>query len=550
MTTRTRTVRLPEARGVRRTPAMCRHPAGPRPDAGADARTQRSEKPLESKTGRKNPVMKRRRIRLGALGAVAGLLAGAAVSIAPASAAPVVRCGQVITADTTLLNDVGPCPANGIIVGADNITLNLNGHKVLGQNLKTGNFAGVRLPNRTGVTVIGGRLDPWGQPTGIISGFDAGVLVNRGSNNSVRNLVVRDNIGPATREAFLGDGIVVMNSPNNTIHRNIVDHNGIYDGIAVLGDGAHANTVRDNIVTRTVALILQNSPDGQGTGTAIVIDGFLDVATGRLIRGNQVLDNTVRNNEGSGISNVNTQDGRVAGNTIEDNGFVQVPGNGIGVQMGMNPESSFGRMVIENNIIRRNRGTGIEAFRSEGHQILGNTVESNGFARPFRPAAISVSSELGGHLIKGNIVRGNNYSGIHLIGVDGFSRGRIDNNRIEGNVVTDNANVGIQFGYRGYPEGPNAWNNYVVSNYAVNNRNTSGGDLNDGSMFEAPQDCRGAVWDDNTYEIATPPCTGNGGTQVTVEPNAPLPGPSEGNGPPEGEPGPPAETPVRRGRTG
>ena len=37
-------------------------------------------------------------------------------------------CGDMITVDTTLDKDLVDCPNNGIIIGADSITLDLNGH--------------------------------------------------------------------------------------------------------------------------------------------------------------------------------------------------------------------------------------------------------------------------------------------------------------------------------------------------------------------------------------------------------------------------------------
>ena len=37
-------------------------------------------------------------------------------------------CGDTITADTTLDSDLVDCPNNGIVIGADDITLDLNGH--------------------------------------------------------------------------------------------------------------------------------------------------------------------------------------------------------------------------------------------------------------------------------------------------------------------------------------------------------------------------------------------------------------------------------------
>ena len=43
-----------------------------------------------------------------------------------------VSCGDTITADTTLHQDLVNCPNNGILIGADNITLDLNGHTIDG----------------------------------------------------------------------------------------------------------------------------------------------------------------------------------------------------------------------------------------------------------------------------------------------------------------------------------------------------------------------------------------------------------------------------------
>ncbi len=46
-----------------------------------------------------------------------------------------VRCGHTISRDTKLKNDLVDCPGNGIVIGADNITLDLNGHTVDGDGM-------------------------------------------------------------------------------------------------------------------------------------------------------------------------------------------------------------------------------------------------------------------------------------------------------------------------------------------------------------------------------------------------------------------------------
>src|SRR4029450_12122301 len=56
---------------------------------------------------------------------VTGLGAGSAL-------ASHVRCGDTITSDTTLDSNLVNCPNNGIVIGADNVTLDLNGHTIDG----------------------------------------------------------------------------------------------------------------------------------------------------------------------------------------------------------------------------------------------------------------------------------------------------------------------------------------------------------------------------------------------------------------------------------
>jgi hypothetical protein len=68
------------------------------------------------------------------------LLAATALSLplapgAYASKADHVSCGQTITEDTKLANDLIDCPNKGIVIGADEVTLDLNGHTIDGDGL-------------------------------------------------------------------------------------------------------------------------------------------------------------------------------------------------------------------------------------------------------------------------------------------------------------------------------------------------------------------------------------------------------------------------------
>jgi hypothetical protein len=73
-----------------------------------------------------------------------------------------VRCGDTITTDTKLKSDLVGCPGNGIVIGADSLTLDLNGHTIQGSGGGAGidNSAGhdgVRIEQET-VTGFGARI--------------------------------------------------------------------------------------------------------------------------------------------------------------------------------------------------------------------------------------------------------------------------------------------------------------------------------------------------------------------------------------------------------
>src|SRR5436189_3017872 len=77
-----------------------------------------------------------------------------------------VSCGDTITADTKLDHDLVNCPNNGIVIGADNITLDLNGHTIDSDGTPAAgcnpeiDFCDVGVVNDShrGVTVVGGEV--------------------------------------------------------------------------------------------------------------------------------------------------------------------------------------------------------------------------------------------------------------------------------------------------------------------------------------------------------------------------------------------------------
>jgi hypothetical protein len=64
-------------------------------------------------------------------------------------------CGTVTSTDTRLTSDLTNCPNSGIVIGADNITVDLNGHTVRGDGTRVascpgGAFCDLGIDNTTG----------------------------------------------------------------------------------------------------------------------------------------------------------------------------------------------------------------------------------------------------------------------------------------------------------------------------------------------------------------------------------------------------------------
>jgi hypothetical protein len=98
------------------------------------------------------------------------VVAGVTILGAGSALASHVRCGDTITTDTTLDSDLVNCPNNGIVIGAANITLDLNGHTIDGDGTPVatcpeGEACDVGVLNRAGygrLTIVGGTIRQFG----------------------------------------------------------------------------------------------------------------------------------------------------------------------------------------------------------------------------------------------------------------------------------------------------------------------------------------------------------------------------------------------------
>jgi large repetitive protein len=285
-----------------------------------------------------------------------------ALGASPALASHV-ACGDTITTDTTLDSDLVNCPNNGIVIGADHITLDLNGHTIDGDGTLVdpcpeGETCDVGVDNsagHSGVTVEDGSIRQ----------FSLGVLVLSASRNSLRHLSVTRNlfvgivIGESARTAVERSsitrngvttqqaGMVLFASRDNRIERNLFSGNGNRGLLAV--DSANSNRINHNIFA--------NNPEA---GMAIEGDR------------NQVSHNrVVRNGDNIVIAgNHNT----ITRNNVADAVGCPAEDGGIGCGFGISFEGGSHNLVARNKVTRARYGIRVDAFAGA---TVGNVVRAN-----------------------------------------------------------------------------------------------------------------------------------------------------------------------------
>ncbi len=267
---------------------------------------------------------------------------GIVATAGPAAAAHV-ACGQTILASTVLDSNVGPC-ATGVTIGADNVTLDLNGFTISG-NPNTGEGPGISLISRTGVVV----------KNGTVTQFDAGVAIERGSRNTVNNMQILNN---RSGGGDFGDGVAVFLSNNNTITGNQIRNNGVYSGVGLIGSAF--NLIKDNQIT-------DNNQSATNTSG-------IRIENGPASNDNTVVNNLVSN---SGLDGIQV----FAGGSRNQIKFNQVFGS---ARDGINVFAGGNANVIEGNSVRSNRGHGIYVRGQAGNfpapannQILRNVSFGN-----------------------------------------------------------------------------------------------------------------------------------------------------------------------------
>jgi parallel beta-helix repeat protein len=359
----------------------------------------------------------------------AGLLALGRGSQALASH---VSCGDKITADTRLDSDLIDCPNNGIVIGADGVTLDLNGHTIDGDGKP---FAACPRRKICDVGVVSVGHDGVTVRHGSVSQFDVGVLVGNARRgrvlgvSSTRNrffgFVVFDSARSLVRDssgsdnlAPEGDGMGLFGSRDVRILHNSFRHNplGIHvdessdnliegnlfsrNQVAMMMEGDRNQVRRNRFVRDREGILVSRSPGGGGPGNRNVI---------------------ARNRVHRTVGGIAIEGGR--GNLVAFNVVVGARQNGI--RLGLNqPPFGGGSNVVRRNLVRGSGADGFLVNEKDDHSLLRGNVAigagDDGFDVRSRTTRLSGNravrnADLGIEAVRGvidgggNTARGNGY---------------------------------------------------------------------------------------------------------------------------------------------
>jgi nitrous oxidase accessory protein NosD len=157
-----------------------------------------------------------------------------ALALGAADARAAVECGDTITQDRKLTQDIINCDVTGLIIGAPNVTLDLNGHRLDG--IGESNDGVLNSAGHDGVTIKGSG--------GSITGFGRGVEMNNAADAKVRGIEFRNNDSPNS-----AIGVFMSNASNALVTNNVVTDMKDPDAVAILFQGGSQAEVSENRIT-------------------------------------------------------------------------------------------------------------------------------------------------------------------------------------------------------------------------------------------------------------------------------------------------------------
>jgi Periplasmic copper-binding protein (NosD) len=347
-----------------------------------------------------------------------------------------VSCGDTITADTTLDSDLLDCPNNGIVIGADDITLDLNGHMIDGDGefepcpVEAPCDAGVLNNGHDGVTVSDGSVRQFADGVFVRDARDSNVVgISSSENDSDGILVVASNeilVDDSSANGNLAhavgvtvldsqdvqvlhssfrdnaqQGLSVYRSPGTLIRGNVSSHN-FREGILISGrgirvrrnrsvrnrDGILVSGSRNVIAGNRISRIRKRQP---APGSPVCCFGALQEGIRIEGRRNRVARNLIVGTRDAGI-HLGFQRHRIgARNIVRRNRVRKSGGDGFLVETGQHS-------LLNHNVASRAGDDGFD-IHSRFTKLTGNQAVRNG---DLGIEAIAGVTDGGGNRARGN----------------------------------------------------------------------------------------------------------------------------------------------------
>ncbi|MFC4108395.1 NosD domain-containing protein [Micromonospora zhanjiangensis] len=292
------------------------------------------------------------------------LLAVSALLVMPATpavAAPVVACGATLTASVTLRADLN-CTGDGLIVGADGVTVNLNGHVIGGP--RTGVGTGIATTSHHNVRITNGTVHSFGRGVALsnVNGAtltNVQLLYNGLTASSVTNLRIT---GGLITDPPTGPVVSVQNTVTVSIDR-----------VEVLGD---------MFFTYTAGVSISNS--------TLHIGNLGFATTGQVaIRNNLLTDRVITLSQAGNTA--------ITGNDSAGGGISVALSNGV---------------LVQNNRLRASQyGVVVSTAPSYDLRVQGNFMDGNEYGVSARARLLT---DLSGLTVTGNTLTGNHQAAVFV----------------------------------------------------------------------------------------------------------------------------------------
>lgn len=205
----------------------------------------------------------------------------------------VVACGATIVSNMKLGHDL-TCPAGGLIIGADGIKLDLNGHTITG----AGTGDGISIIGRNNVSISGGT----------VRSFFAGVRIMNSTDVIVKGNEFLENTDGVDCQAGCAGNTIKENSFADSRTRGVM-----------LRTGSSNNVVKENTFTGNRTGILLFAPvDTIVKENIISGSSVAGIRVNVFATANLIIENTVMSNP-AGIEFLVNQTGSATGNTLLEN---------------------------------------------------------------------------------------------------------------------------------------------------------------------------------------------------------------------------------------